>query len=43
MEITKPEVVAVSAAIAKVEEAVRELNDLELTMIGGGIGDVILG
>ena len=39
MEITKPEV----AAVLKVEEAVKELNELELAMVGGGIGDVVLG
>ena len=38
MEITKSEVAAVNA----VESAVIELNDLELAMIGGGVGDVIL-
>jgi hypothetical protein len=38
MEMTKPEV----AAVQKVDLAVIELNELELAMIGGGVGDVIL-
>ena len=42
MEITKPEVAAVIATIAQVEVAVKELNDLELAMIGGGVGEVVL-
>lgn len=43
MEMNKPEVAAVVAAAARVEEAVRDLNDLELSLIGGGIGDVVFG
>jgi hypothetical protein len=43
MEITKPEVAAVFAAVAKVEESVNELNDLELALVGGGVGDICLG
>lgn len=39
MEMTKPEV----AAVLKVEEVVKELNELELAIVGGGVGDVILG
>ena len=39
MEMTKPEV----AAVLKIEEAVKELNELELAIVGGGVGDVILG
>jgi hypothetical protein len=42
MEITKPEVSAIFAVVIEIETAVRELNDLELAMIGGGVGDVIL-
>ena len=42
MEITKPEVTAIIAAVFEVEKVVRELNELELTMIGGGVGEVIL-
>jgi hypothetical protein len=43
MEITKPEVAAIFAAISKVEEAVTDLNDLELALVGGGVGDILLG
>jgi len=43
MESTKPEVAAVFAVIAKIEEGVKELNDLELALVGGGVGDVCLG
>ena len=43
MESTKPEVAAVFAAIAKIEESVKELNDLELALVGGGVGDIVLG
>ena len=43
MEITKPEVAAVFAAVAKIDEAVKELNDLDLVLIGGGVGDILLG
>jgi len=42
MEVTKPEVAAVIATIAQIEGAVKELNDLELAMIGGGVGEVVL-
>ena len=42
MEMNKPEVVAVLAAIGKVEEVVRELDELELTLAAGGVGEVIL-
>ena len=42
MEITNPEVAAVVATIAHIEEAVKQLNDLELAMVGGGVGEVIL-
>ena len=38
MEISKSEVIAVS----KVEETAKELTELELAMVGGGVGDVIL-
>ena len=43
MESTKPEVAAVFAVIVKIEESVKELNDLELALVGGGVGDVVLG
>ena len=43
MNINKPEVAAVQAAVVKVEEAIKDLNDLELSLIGGGVGDVVLG
>ena len=43
MEIAKPEVAAVIAAVSKIEEGVRELSDLQLAVVGGGVGDIILG
>ena len=43
MEINKPEVAAVAAAVARHDENVKELNELELTMVGGGVGEVVLG
>jgi hypothetical protein len=42
MEMTKPEVAAVLATIAQVEHVVKELNDLELALVGGGVGEVVL-
>jgi hypothetical protein len=42
MEITKPEVAAVLATIGHIEDAAKELNELELAMIGGGVGEVVL-
>ena len=39
MEVTKPEV----AAVAKVEEVLKDLNELELALVGGGVGDIVLG
>jgi len=43
MESTKPEVAAVFAVIARIDESVKELNDLELALVGGGVGDIVLG
>jgi hypothetical protein len=39
MEIKKPEVDAIEETLA----TVHELKDLELSMIGGGCGDISLG
>ena len=39
MDMNKPEV----TAVAQIEVAVKELSDLELAVVGGGVGDVILG
>ena len=38
MELTKPEM----AAVQVVDKAVTELTDLELVLVGGGVGEVIL-
>ena len=38
MEISKPEI----GAVAKVEEVIEQLDDLQLAIIGGGVGEVIL-
>jgi hypothetical protein len=43
MEFARLEISAVRDVASKNEEAVVELNDLELTLIGGGTGDVQLG
>jgi hypothetical protein len=44
MEITKVEVVNLERAVSEaVEHDLRELNDLQLSLIGGGIGEVIVG
>jgi hypothetical protein len=44
MEITKIEVVNLERAVNEaVEHEMRELNDLQLSLIGGGIGEVIVG
>jgi hypothetical protein len=44
MEITKIEVVNLERAISEaVEHEMRELSDLQLSLIGGGIGEVIVG
>ena len=42
MEITKPEVAALIATVAQVDVGVKELNELELALIGGGVGEVVL-
>jgi len=43
MELSKVEVAFVEKAVAEVaEEQVRELNDLQLLLVGGGIGETIL-
>lgn len=39
MEMTTQE----ASVLQKVEDNVKELDELELAMIGGGVGDVILG
>jgi len=44
VEMAKKEVVAVEeAGSARVEAACRELDDMELTLVGGGQGDITLG
>ena len=44
MEYNKTEVEVIEGAIADgIETQVRELNDLQLAMIGGGGGEAILG
>jgi hypothetical protein len=43
MELTKVETLAVEKTLDDVREAqMRELNDLQLALIGGGIGEVIV-
>ena len=43
MEMTKVEISAVRDVANKVEDAVTELSELELLMVGGGTGDIHLG
>ena len=43
MEMNKPEVAAVKAVALQADQVVHELSDLELALIGGGVGEVILG
>ena len=43
MENTKIELASVEATVAKAQETQqRELNELELALVGGGSGDTIL-
>ena len=43
MELNKLEVAAVEAAALHAQQSMLELNELELAMVGGGVGEVILG
>ena len=44
MEIAKVEIAAIEGALAKADNfVVTDLTDLQLALVGGGIGDVILG
>lgn len=41
MEISKPEVAAVEQAVVESEKSLRVLDELQLSVIGGGMGDVV--
>jgi hypothetical protein len=41
MEFTKIEILVVQDAVASSEAQIKELGDLELALIGGGIGDTV--
>ena len=43
MELNQTEVQAIEQVVKEVEISLRDLNDLQLLLIGGGIGDVIVG
>ena len=43
MEISKPEVAAVSAIGLESPDQLQVLNELELSLVGGGQGDVSFG
>lgn len=44
MEIAKVEIAAIEGAIAKADtNVVTDLTDLQLALVGGGIGDVVFG
>ena len=43
MELTKREVTLVAELVNEIaEKEVRDLNDLQLALVGGGIGEVIV-
>jgi len=43
MDMNKQELVALQVAVIEVPEVKRELSELELTVVGGGCGDISLG
>jgi len=43
MEFNKVEVLEIQRTINESDAAVRELGELELALVGGGMGDMILG
>ena len=40
MELSKVEISAVSEVVAEIDEAVVELAELDLALVGGGTGDI---
>ena len=42
MENTKIEAAAIEEALRQAEQQFRELNDLQLVLVGGGIGNTII-
>jgi hypothetical protein len=43
MEMNKTEVAAVKAVALQADEITHELSEFELALIGGGVGEVLLG
>lgn len=44
MEVNKVEVTVLELAVAEAAESqLRELHDLQLALVGGGIGEVVVG
>ena len=43
MEFNKVEALEIEKTINETDAAVRELGELELALVGGGMGDMILG
>ena len=43
MEIAKIEIAALEQVTSKQSEALVQLSELELTLVGGGVGDILLG
>ena len=43
MDMNKQELAALQVAVIDSPEAKRELSELELTLVGGGCGDITLG
>lgn len=43
MEISKSEVMAIQEVVGQAEQVVVQLQNLELSLVGGGCGDISLG
>ena len=41
MEISKPEVAALEQAVVEIEKTVKVLDEMQLSLVGGGMGDVV--
>lgn len=41
MEISKSEVAALEQAVVEIEKSVQVMDELQLSLVGGGMGDVV--
>lgn len=41
MEISKSEVAALEVAVVEIEKSLQVLDELQLSLVGGGMGDVV--